>query len=105
MVNRKIPPDFKTVQEIKFIEAVEKPLNNGIPLYLIDAGTQDLIRIEFIFPAGLWHQPSPLLASTANAMLNEGTSKYTSAEIAEKIDYYGAFLEMECGKDFACISL
>lgn len=80
-------------------------MNNGMPLYLIDAGTQDLIRIELIFPAGLWYQPSLLLASTANAMLNEGTSRYTSAEIAEKIDYYGAFLEMESGKDFAYISL
>ena len=104
-VNRKTPPGFKTVQTIEFIEAVENPLNNGMPLYLIDAGTQDLVSIELIFPAGLWHHSSPLLASTVNAMLNEGTSKYSSAEIAEKIDYYGAFLEMESGKDFAYISL
>lgn len=103
--NRKTPPDFKTVENINFIEAVETPLNNGIPLHIIDTGTQDVVRIEFIFPAGLWYQTSPLVASTANAMLNEGTSKYTSAEIAEKIDYYGAFLEMESGKDFAYISL
>jgi len=105
IINRKIPPEFKTVEHIKLIKAVESPLNNGLPLYLIDAGTQDLTRIELIFPAGLWYQPSPLLASTANAMLNEGTSKFTSAEIAEKIDYYGSFLEMESGKDFAYISL
>jgi len=104
-VNRKTPPDFKTVERINLIEAVETPLNNGIPLYLIDAGTQDLVKIELIFPAGSWHQPSPLLASTANAMLNEGTSRYSSEEIAEKIDYYGAFLEIECGKDFAYVSL
>ena len=105
IINRKTPPDFKTVERINLIEAVETPLNNGIPLYVIDAGTQDLVKIELIFPAGSCYQPSPLLASTTNAMLNEGTSKYSSEEIAEKIDYYGAFLEMESGKDFAYISL
>jgi len=105
VTDRKTPPGFKAVQKIKFIESVENPLNNGMPLYLIDTGTQGLIMIELIFPAGLWYQPSPLLASTANAMLNEGTSKYSSAEIAGKIDYYGAFLEMESGKDFAYVSL
>ncbi|MFH1320538.1 MAG: pitrilysin family protein [Bacteroidota bacterium] len=99
------PPETKPVQQVKLIKATENRLDNGIPIYVIDAGTQDVVKIEFIFPAGVWYPHSPLIASTANAMLNEGTAKYTADQIAEKIDNYGAFLEMNTENDFAYISI
>jgi len=104
-LDRKTPPEYKTIEHFSLTEAVENRLDNGIPLYSINAGTQDVVKIEFIFPAGLWYQPSPLTASTANAMLNEGTKKHSAAEIAEKTDFCGAFLEMETGNDFTYVSL
>jgi predicted Zn-dependent peptidase len=38
-------------------------------------------------------------------MLVEGSKKYSHAEIAEKLDYYGTFSNFECGKHFAHIQL
>ena len=68
-------------------------------------GTQDVIKVEWIFDAGILHQNRPLLASATNSMLTEETGTLNSGEIAEKIDYYGAFLQTDVDKDTASISL
>lgn len=80
-------------------------MKNNVPVYHINAGTQDLVKIELLFPAGMWHQPSPLVGSAASTMLNEGTSKRSAKEISEMVDYYGAFLHTEITHDFAAVGV
>lgn len=104
-IDRRISPAFKTVEKIEMIKAAEKRLRNNIPVYSINAGTQDLIKIEFLFSAGMYQQQLPLQAATVNAMLEEGTSKMTAAQIADAVDYYGAFLETGVSQDHASIVL
>jgi len=74
-------------------------------VYLIDAGTQDLVKIEFIFNAGKWHEQEVLASRFTNKMLKEGTESFSSNEIAEKIDFYGAHLQLSSEKDNAYITL
>lgn len=105
ILDRKNSPAFKTVEKIEMIRASEKPLNNKIPVYSINAGTQELIKIEFLFSAGMYQQKMPLQAATVNAMLEEGTSKMTAAQIADAVDYYGAFLEVGVSQDSASVVL
>lgn len=105
MIDRTISPDFKTVDKIEMIRATEKRLRNNIPVYSINAGTQELIKIEFLFGAGMYQQKMPLQASTVNAMLEEGTSKMNAAQIADAVDYYGAFLEVGVSQDNASVVL
>ena len=38
-------------------------------------------------------------------MLREGTRKYAASEIAEKLDYYGAWLELSCSSEHSYITL
>jgi zinc protease len=104
-LDRKTSPAFKTVEKIEMIKAGEQRLRNNIPVYSINAGTQELIKIEFLFSAGMYQQEIPLQAVTVNTMLEEGTSKLTAAQIAEKVDYYGAFLETGISQDTASIVL
>jgi zinc protease len=104
-LDRKISPAFKTVEKIEMIHASEKQLKNKIPVYAINAGTQELIKIEFLFSAGMFQQQMPLQAATVNAMLEEGTSKMTAAQIADAVDYYGAFLEVGVSQDSASVVL
>ncbi len=80
-------------------------LGNSVPIYMIHAGSQPVIKIDLIFKAGSWWQSKPLVASTANAMLMEGTSGYSGEEIAEKIDYYGSYLNPYSDRDHAFISI
>ncbi len=104
-INRTIQPEIKSVDRIDLFEPKQITLDNGIPVYLIDTGTQELIKIDFIFNAGKWYEEQLLLADFTNNMLKEGTKNYTSQEIAEKIDYYGAHLDTSTGSDIASVSL
>ncbi len=82
-----------------------RSLKNGVPVYIFNAGSQDVVSLEIIFNAGSWQQDKVLVASCTNALLKEGTKKYSSQEISEAIDYYGSFLQTDVNKDNASIAL
>lgn len=94
MVNRTTQPKVNPIEQIDIIEAEKYILSNGIPVYYINAGSQDVIKIDFVFEAGTWLQPLNLVSSISNSMLEEGSVDYTAAEIAERFDFYGAYLQL-----------
>ncbi|MFI5150104.1 MAG: M16 family metallopeptidase [Bacteroidia bacterium] len=105
-LNRKAAPAYGMPDKVVIAEASETRLDNGIPVYKIDAGSQELSRIEILFPsAGAANQPLPLLASSVIDMLEEGTKNYSSSSFAEELDYYGAFLQTEATLDFSSVCL
>ncbi len=105
VLDRNITPDIKSIKKTEIISASQTKLKNGIPVHYIKAGTQELVKIELLFPAGMWQQPSPLSGSAASAMLQQGTAKKSSKEIAETLDYFGAFLETSITHDFATVGI
>ncbi|MCW3082838.1 MAG: putative Zn-dependent peptidase [Bacteroidetes bacterium] len=105
VIDRTSAPAFKTVEKIEMIHATEKRLRNNIPVYAVNAGTQEIIKIEFLFSAGMFQQQMPLQATTVNSMLEEGTSKMNAAQIADAVDFYGAFLEVGVEQDNASVIL
>ena len=105
MIDRTIPPAYRQVDQINFIPAKEHTLNNGIKLHVVNAGEQDLVRIEFIFDNVAWNESKPLQAFAVSSMLTDGTSELTGAEISEKIDYYGAFLQADYNYDNSTVAL
>lgn len=77
-------------------------LRNNIPVYFIESGTEEIMRIEFVFmAAGQINEYIPLLSTSTNMMLTEGSQNYSSEELNKKLDFYGAFLNMSAEKDSA----
>ena len=105
MLNRQQAPDFKQVSTINFIHPEKKVLDNGIPVFTIYSGEQDLVRIELIFDNVNWKSEKPLQAIAVSALINNGTNKLTSKEIAEQIDFYGAFFQTEYVQDQSSVTL
>ncbi|WP_343522067.1 pitrilysin family protein [Pedobacter sp.] len=105
MLNRQQPPDFKQVSTINFIQSEKKILDNGVPVFTIYSGEQDLVRIEFIFENVNWKLEKPLQAIAVNSLINNGTTKLTAKEIAEQIDFYGAFFQTEYVQDQSLVTL
>lgn len=105
IINRKVVPHFGEINKIEIPPHEFFNLDNSTPVYVVNAGTQDLVKIEFIFPAGPVFEGKPLLASATNVMLNEGTSKHSGAEIADMIDNYGAYFQTEHSDDHAFLSI
>lgn len=100
---RRIQPPVFPVGTPRIPEVSELILDNNIPVYLIEAGTEDVVRIEFTFQSGQVKEYLPLLASTTNMMLKEGSQKYTSEELNKALDFHGAFLHLSLDKDRAGI--
>jgi predicted Zn-dependent peptidase len=104
-LNRKIAPEFKTIDKIDIQQAVEHSLSNGIKVYTIDSGSQELTKIEFVFKAGMYYQSQPLLASATNNLLETGTRNYTANELSDNIDFFGSFFECSVEQDYASLAL
>jgi zinc protease len=105
MLNRTTAPESRQVDEINFIEPLKQQLDNHIPVFTINAGQQELVRIELIFENVNWDPSKPLQAIAASHLINNGTPKLSAKDIADQIDYYGAFLQTEYGADQSSIKL
>ena len=104
-MNRKIQPEIQTLKDFRILPPVRTTLPNGIPLTVINAGEQDVVRMDILFGGGRWQQSQKLQALFTNRMLREGTKKYTTATIAGKLDYYGSWLELSSSSDYAYITV
>lgn len=105
VLDRKKAPAFHQVNNIEFLDVVKINLDNGVELNYINGGSQEILKIDFIFNAGNWFQDKPLIASSTNQLIKEGTKNHTAFEISEGIDKYGAFLELESSYDTATLTL
>ncbi len=106
---RKIQPKINIINSDFIKTYLTNPfkhtLDNGIPVYIINKGTQDLVKIELIFTNGLLYKTNNLVAKSTSDMLKLGTVNYTSNEIADIIDYCGAYIETTAEKDMTLVSL
>ncbi len=89
--------------------AVQRPvcrvLSNGVTLKILNAGDNEVVRVDLLFKSGSWNQTQLLQALFTTRMLREGTHRYTAAQIAEKLDYYGACLELYNTREYAIVTL
>ncbi|MEO6455131.1 MAG: pitrilysin family protein [Ginsengibacter sp.] len=80
-------------------------LANGVPVYAVNAGAEEVLMIELVFYAGNSYEHQNLVASATNHLLKNGTSKKTAFQISEHFDYYGAYLSRSCHNEFASVTL
>ncbi|WP_288324809.1 pitrilysin family protein [uncultured Phocaeicola sp.] len=105
MLDRTTPPPIRQLSEFSIALPERRVMKNGMPLNIINAGTEDVVRFDLLIGGGQWHQEQPLQAMFTNRMLREGTRRMTSAQIAEKLDYYGAWLELSSSVNYGFITL
>ncbi len=105
MPDRRSQPTFKTSEKIE-IKNVNKILTvNKIPIYFLNSGDQDIIKLDFVFNAGKIYHKNILVPEVVNALIDKGTKILTSEQISETFDFYGAYLETETGKHVVSVTL
>ena len=104
-MDRTIQPEIQPLKNFHIQTPVRTTLPNGIPLTVINAGEQEVVRMDVLFSGGRWQQSQKLQALFTNRMLREGTTKYTAATVAEKLDYYGSWLELSSSSEYAYITV
>lgn len=105
MLNRTSAPEFKAIENINLIHPGHLKLSNGCDLFYFNSGDQDLVRVEWIFNNLRFNPEKPLLNMAVNTLITEGTKSATASQIADQIDFYGAFLQADYGYDNSQVSL
>ena len=80
-------------------------LDNGVEVYAIDAGAEEVLQLEWVYAAGNCYERQNLIAATVNFLLRNGTSTKTAFQINEQVEYYGAYLNRSCFNEQAVVSL
>jgi zinc protease len=106
-LNRSKPPVIKDAVDLNLhLKPYTKyTLKNGIEVYAIDAGAEDVTQVECVFYAGNWFESKNLVAASTNFLLKNGTSKKNAFQINEHFEYYGSYLNRNCYNETATISI
>lgn len=107
MLNRSEAPHIKDA--VEYTIGLKKPdqfkLDNGVEVYNVQAGTEEVVQIEWVFKAGNWFEEKKLVASATNFLIKNGTTNKSAFEINEFVDFYGAYLNRSCYNETAVVSL
>ena len=105
MLDRKIAPPIKAIENIVLQQPRIVRLDNNVPVYVISSGTQKILKVEVIFNAGRPYEQGKLLSRATAGLLKEGTVARSSAVIAEDIDFYGGSVTSPFSIDASCAAL
>ena len=104
-LKRNIPPKVWGVDRVEYIEPNRHCFKNGVELFTMNSGDQEVVKIDFSFKAGSWYGKSRLDSTMAASMLQEGTTNHKASEIANIFDFYGAQFSSASSYDNNYISL
>ena len=107
MLDRKIVPPIKDAVDYKLtLKPYElHKLSNGVSLYAVDMGAEDVLMLEIVFYAGNCYEQAKLVAATTNYLIKNGTKNKTAFQVNEHFEYYGAYLNRSCQNETATITL
>lgn len=105
MLDRTTPPIFKTIKHLEIPRLSSVHLSNGVSCHFLNAGVQEVFKLEVIFPAGSYYEEKAGVAYFTVKMLGEGTKYKSSAQISEAIDQLGGFIEFNHGLERLSITV
>ena len=105
MLDRTKRPSVKPLMDLDIQSPNRIFMANDVPLNVLHVGNAEVVRMDILVGAGIWHQELPLQALFANRMLREGTGRMNSAEISERLDFYGAWVELSTSMNYSFLTL
>ncbi|MCB0569971.1 MAG: insulinase family protein [Phaeodactylibacter sp.] len=105
MINRKKAPKIHDIEMLSLPEIPVHRLDNGMTLYEIQMGTQEVAKLELAFMAGRPFESKLLAARATAGQIKEGSRHYTGHQIAEQMDFYGCSLSFPFHMDTSNVIL
>jgi zinc protease len=107
MLNRKQAPHIYDPVEfqLNLPPYARFQLDNGVEVYAVNAGEEEVLLAEWVFFAGNWYEDQNIVAATTNFLLKNGTKHRTAFGISDHFEFYGAYLNRHCYNETATISL
>ena len=104
MLDRTKAPDFQLIKSHKLPEINTQKLKNGISFHQLITKNQPVLGFQLAFEAGRCQENKVGEASFMSKLLLEGTATHTGKQIADKISFYGASINIDSGNDFTIVS-
>ena len=106
-LDRTIAPPIKDAVDfsLKLKDVDSFRLSNGIPVYTIHAGAQDVVQVEWVYFAGNAVEVHRGVAAATNFLLKNGTRSKTAFQLNEHFEYYGAYCNRNCYNETATVTL
>jgi zinc protease len=107
MLNRTIAPPIKDAVEfdLKLKPCEKYTLDNGVPVYNINAGAEEVVMVELVFFAGNSYEDKNIVAAAVNNLLKNGTANKSAFQINSHFEYYGSYLSRNCYNETATLTL
>ncbi|MEE0979152.1 MAG: pitrilysin family protein [Muribaculaceae bacterium] len=83
----------------------EITLAKGNTLFVLDKGDADACMVSAVFPMGNTEAPSPKLMNLMNATWREGSKHHSPDEIADMLDYHGAWVKIDSSSHHTILSI
>lgn len=104
MLDRAAPPPYQAVRSFSLLPLRTRTLLNGTRIHAVEGGSQDVLKVEFIYPAGRWFEGKVGLSQFTGNLLNKGTPERDSFQLASELEFYGVQVQIQPGFDFVSIS-
>ncbi len=105
MLDRTQAPPFARTTDFRLIQPIQITLANGARAWFVLGGSQNVCKIELLFPAGRWHEQIAGASYFTAQLLSKGTRSKSSFQIAQAFDILGTHIEINAGLDFISVSL
>jgi predicted Zn-dependent peptidase len=92
---------MKPIERVVLPDYEYRFLPNGRGFLVVDSGLHEVFKLEAIFHAGRFHETKKMVSGITLRMLREGSNGFSSEDVAEKVDYFGASLITPANLDFS----
>lgn len=97
-------PDTVMPRSVDMPHAVCRTTENGVKIYSLPTDDFEVVRFTLVFRAGTSVQLKPFVASSTLNMLGEGSATMTAQQIADELDFYGSYFDVNIDRDYTYIS-
>ena len=105
MLDRSLQPPVSPFTNVKLDFPQQTTLSNGVPLQVINQGDDPVNRVAVYVRGGILVEPKPMIAMMTGTVALEGSKSHTSAEIAQTLDFNGAWKAVQSYDDWTELSL
>lgn len=94
-MNRSTAPEIKPLGQPELLHPVIHRQDKQIPLFCFNAPGSNVLRVEWTVSGGNFVKTKTPQADFAANLITEGTQSWTSKQVADMIDFYGASFQGE----------
>lgn len=105
MLDRTTPPVVRPFGRLSLPNETSITLDNGLTLHTLSGGNQDVMRLNIIAEGGTSECRNQCEASFAAELLREGNSMFDSEQIADLVDYNGAWFNSSASSHFTTLQI